>query len=237
MAGEKKNFGSILASAMSSVMYYVKTIPARIVTFLEELQASFYYFTNNWDTIRGKFSLAIKRARFTNKAQLAFLEDFYTLINDGIPANRAIEMLVQATRGLSRDVALAIAQKISEGQPLAEGMRDWFNVSIVEIVRVGEEGGALAQTVKSAINSMSQSGSAMSALIGAVSYPLMVIVMACAIILYLNGSVFVQFAAIKPIDQWPQAGRDLIMVADLIKHWWWIFIACVISFVDRKSVV
>src|SRR5689334_6312699 len=86
-----------------------------------------------------------KQFQFGNKAQLAFLEDFYTLVNDGIPANRAIEMMVQVAGGIQRDVALAIAQKISEGQPLAEGMKEWFSPNVVEIVRVGEEGGALVE--------------------------------------------------------------------------------------------
>ena len=87
----------------------------------------------------------IQQYRFSNKAQLAFLEDLYVLVNDGIPANRAVEMLGEVTTGLSREVALSIAQKISEGQPLAEGMRDWFATNVVEIIRVGEEGGALTE--------------------------------------------------------------------------------------------
>lgn len=169
-----------------------------------------------------------KRLQFGNKSQLAFLEDFYLLVNDGIPANRAIEMMGQSTRGLSRDVALSIARKISEGQPLADGMRDWFAMNIVEIIRVGEEGGALNETLKSAINTMSQRSGNLSALIGAVTYPLMVISMACGIIIYLDSSVFVQFKAIKPIEQWPDAGKQLINIATLIRHWWWLVIGAVV---------
>ncbi len=141
---------------------------------------------------------------------MAFLEDFYTLVNDGIPANRAVEMMAQATTGLTRDVALSIAQKISEGQLLADGMRDWFAINVVEIVRVGEEGGALTETLKSAIKTLGQQSGAIGAVFSAVTYPLIVIVMACAIIVYLNNGVFVQFRELKPIDTWPQAGRDFV---------------------------
>lgn len=171
----------------------------------------------------------IKRFRFGTKAQLAFLEDFYVLVNDGIPANRAIEMMAQVTTGLSRDVALSISQKISEGQALAEGMKDWFAINVVEIIRVGEEGGALNETIRSAINTMSQRGSSMSAFISAVAYPLMVIAMSCAVIIYLDNSVFVQFRAIKPIEEWPPAGQQLVAAADIIEHWWWLTIVIVIG--------
>ncbi|MDX1901254.1 MAG: type II secretion system F family protein [Gammaproteobacteria bacterium] len=172
-----------------------------------------------------------KHLRFGAKAQLAFLEDFYLLVNDGIPANHAIEMVADATTGITRDVALSIAQKISEGQPLAEGMRDWFNTNIVEIIRVGEQGGALVETLKSAINTLGRSSGAMGAFLGAILYPTMVITIACVIILYLDGSVFLQFAAIKKQELWPQAGRDLVATAAFIRHWWWMCILGVIGFV------
>lgn len=180
------------------------------------------------------FSELFKRFRhfqFGNKQQLAFLEDFYLLVNDGIPANRAIEMMAQVTIGLTHDVANAIAQKISEGRPLADGMRDWFAINVVEIIRVGEEGGALAETLRSAINTLGQQGSSMSALLGAISYPLMVIIMGAGVIVYLNNSVFTQFRLIKPIEQWPDAGRQLVDIANFIQSWWWLVVLFVIAII------
>lgn len=176
----------------------------------------------------GRIAQWIRRFQFGTKSQLAFLEDFYMLVNDGIPANRAIEMMAQATTGVTRQVALSISQKISEGQQLADGMRDWFSINVIEIIRVGEESGALNETLKSAINTLGQRSGAIGAFIGAIAYPSLVITIACAIIVYLNDSVFVQFRAIKPIEQWPQAGRDLINTAILIKTWWWAFLLSIV---------
>lgn len=175
-----------------------------------------------------KVTIFFKHFQFGNKAQLAFLEDLYTLINDGIPANRAIEMMSQVASGLTREVALSIGQKIAQGQPLADGMREWFSLNVVEIIRVGEAGGALAQTMKSAINMLSQRGVAIGSFVSALAYPLLVIVMASAVIVYLNNSVFVQFEMIKPIDQWPTAGQRLVSIAHLIEKWWWTVIVAVI---------
>lgn len=183
-----------------------------------------------------RMALGFKRWRFGTKAQLAFLEDLYLLINDGIPANRAVEMMGQVTEGLTREVALSLSQKIAQGQPLAEGMKDWFNLNVIEIIRVGEAGGALAQTMKSAINMLSQRGVALGAFVGAVAYPLLVIVIACGVIIYLNNSVFVQFGMIKPMDQWPESGRRLVALAHLIQSWWWVLIVTivVIFFIFRR---
>ena len=179
---------------------------------------------NALEIYREKAFRLVKHIQFGTKAQLAFLEDFYTLINDGIPANKAIEMMISATSGITCEVAIAIAEKISEGKGLADGMKDWFNINIVEIVRVGEQGGALVATIKSAINTLGQSSGAMSAFIGAIAYPCVVILMASAVILYLDSSVFVQFRAIKPVERWPDAGRTLIAIASMIRRYWWLYI-------------
>jgi type II secretory pathway component PulF len=176
-------------------------------------------------------SLKIKRMQFGAKAQLAFIEDLYTLVSDGIPANRAIEMMTQVSTGITREAALAIAQKIAEGQQLAEGMRGWFSPNIVEIVRVGEEGGALTETLRSAIATLAQKSGAIGAFLQAVTYPFLVIIMACAIIIYVNAEVFKQFKTIKPVERWPEAGRDLITIAQFIQSFWWLAILVIIALV------
>jgi type II secretory pathway component PulF len=201
-------------------------------SFVEKIQDIIANPAGSFDGI----GRALKRMQFGSKAQLAFLEDLHTLVADGIPPNRAIEMMTRVTTGISRDVAYSLTQKISEGQPLADGMREWFAINIVEIIRVGEEGGALAQTMKSAINSLGQSSSTLGALMAAIIYPLMVIIMACAIMIYLNTTVFMQFKAIKPMSQWPQAGRTLVNTANFIQSWWWLAILAliVLIFIMRK---
>lgn len=177
-----------------------------------------------------KITLFFKHIQFGNKKQLAFLEDLAVLINDGIPANRAIEMMGQVSVGVSRDVALSLSQKIAEGQPLADGMQEWFSTNVVEIVRVGESGGALGQTIKSAINMLSQQGIAIGAFVSAVLYPLVVITVACILIVYLNSenSVFAQFKGMKPVSEWPAAGQQLVELSDLITYYWWVVVVSVI---------
>lgn len=175
-----------------------------------------------------KITHFFRRWRFGTKQQLSFLEDLYLLINDGIPANRAVEMMAQVSTGITKEVAQYMTAKIAEGQPLAEGMSEWFNTNVVEVVRVGESGGALGQTMKSAINMLSQQGVAIGAFVGALAYPLVVLIIACAVILYLDSSVFAQFQLIKPMDQWPEAGKRLVAVAGLIKNFWWTVIVAVL---------
>ncbi len=176
-----------------------------------------------------KAVLAFKHFQFGGKKQLEFLEDLYTLINDGIPANRAVEMMGMVSVGINKEVAQALAEKIGEGQPLADGMAEWFSINVVEIIRVGETGGALAQTMKSAINTLTQQGSTMGAVYGALGYPLFVIAMACGVILYMKNQVLTNFEAIKPIASWPPEGQRLVAFAYYISNWWWAFIIGIVA--------
>lgn len=171
--------------------------------------------------------ITIKRFRFGRKMQLIFLEDLSLLVKDGIPVNQAIEMIILSSTGLTRAVAISLGQSIAEGQPLAEGMRLWFAASVVEIIRVGEAGGALAETMQSAINMLSQKGVAMGAFITALSYPLVVILMGAAVVVYMNNGVLPQFAMIKPESQWPEAGQRLVNLGVFIQQWWWAVILAV----------
>lgn len=186
---------------------------------------SFDTLQKTGDRIRRVF----KRLEFTKKKQQSFLEDLYTLIHDGVPANRAVEMMSRSMTGINKEVATSLASKIAQGQPLADGMKEWFAPNVVEIVRVGEAGGALAQTIQSAVNMLAQQGAALGELIGAIAYPIFVITIACGLIIYLKGSVFEQFQQIKPMEEWPDAGQQLYHLAGFIKRWWWVVVSCIVA--------
>jgi type II secretory pathway component PulF len=138
-------------------------------------------------------------------------------------------MMSRSLTGINKEVATGLASKIAQGQPLAEGMKEWFAPNVVEIIRVGEAGGALEQTIQSAVNMLTQQGVAIGGLIAAIAYPLFVIVIACGLIIYLKGSVFEQFRMIKSMDLWPEAGQRLYFLAGIIKRWWWIIVIMVIA--------
>ena len=176
-----------------------------------------------------------KRLEFTTNKQQIFLEDLNVLIDDGIPLNRALETLSRLYTGILKEVAIDIATNLSKGLPLAEGMRPWFRINAVELVRVGEEGGVLHQTIKSAADALKEKQGSLSAVIAAILYPLVVLVTGCIVIVYLNHSVFNDFASIKPVNTWPSSGQDLIMLANIIQYWSWLLVIAIIGFIAAMA--
>jgi type II secretory pathway component PulF len=173
----------------------------------------------------------IEALQFSRRQQQAFLEDVSALIEDGVPANQAVQAVSEVTTGIEKKVAEIILQKIAEGKPIADGMQNWFPQPIIEIVRAGEEGGTLAENMGAAARALAQQTKGFGSLIAANIYPFTVIIMGLAVAVFIKHSVFVNFADIKPVSQWPMQGQILYNVATFVENWWWLIIILIIALI------
>lgn len=180
-------------------------------------------------TVTEKLQQRLKRYDFGARKQQRFLEDLSVLIDDGVPANRAIEMLSKIYKGSSKKAALAIVDGIASGKTLTESMVGWFDITTLELIRVGEAGGMLGQIIKNASEGLSRKAGSMAAVIGALLYPITVLIAGCFIMVYINNSIFVDFKAIKPVASWPAIGKELIFFANIIQDWYWLLILAIVG--------
>lgn len=169
-----------------------------------------------------------QRFQFNRKYQQAFLEDFAALIEDGVPANQAIDVIIGVSGGITQKVAEAISLSLAKGQSIADGMQDWFSHTVVEVIRVGESNGALPQTLRAAANSYTQYISALNSFLVSTLYPLSVVVMALGVMVFIKGSVLHSFAEIKPVAQWPGVSQTLYRTATIIEMGWWLILITVV---------
>lgn len=165
-----------------------------------------------------------RRAQFNRKPQQAFLQDLAALIEDGVPASQAIDVIIGVSGGISKTVAEAIAVSIAKGQSLADGMQPWFSHAVVEIIRTGESNGALPQTLRSAANMYTSYAGTLNAFLSSVLYPLSVIILALAITVFVKNSVLKSFLDIKPLNTWPDIGRNLYRVGSIVESGWWLIL-------------
>jgi len=168
--------------------------------------------------------------QFTRKQQQAFLEDMLSLIEDGVPATSAIETIREISFGVNKEVARAIETVIAQGKPLADGLEPWFARPIVEIIRAGEMGGTLTGSLRSAVASFASQTGVIRSLINSLLYPLIVVILAMAVLVFIKDSVLVNFLSIKPLSQWPSLGVTLFNFASDIQSWWWLWLlimACI----------
>lgn len=168
------------------------------------------------------------RLQFTRKYQQAFLEDLASLIEDGVPASQAIDVIISVSAGITKRVAESISLSITKGQSLADGMQAWFSHPVVEVIRVGESNGALPQTLRAAASSYTQYASTLNAFLTSVLYPLSVVVLALGITVFIKNSVLHSFLEIKPLATWPEVGRNLYKIGATVQSGWWLILLTVI---------
>ncbi len=170
------------------------------------------------------FQRQLRYMRFSRKQQQAFLEDLSILVADGVSVSRAIDTICQVSEGAMKQVASQITRNIAQGKQLADGMQGWFARPLVEIIRAGETSGMLVKALKSAAFSFSQQTNALGVFISSLVYPILVVVLAFVMVVFIKHSVLESFASIKPIAKWPDIGQTLYRLGYLIQHWWWLVI-------------
>jgi type II secretory pathway component PulF len=176
-------------------------------------------------------SLKLQQWQFSRAQQQAFLEDVSVLVEDGVPANQAVQTIADIATGSPKLVADNILQKIAEGKHIADGMLGWFAQPIVEIIRAGEEGGTLKENLSAAARALLQQSRGFTSLINSTLYPLTVVFMALGVSVFMKHSVLTSFEEIKPLALWPANGKFLYGVATFVQSWWWVIILCVVALV------
>lgn len=178
----------------------------------------------NWQLYKKK----LRRLEFSHRAQLAFLEDLSSLIEDGILPTQAIDTIGKVSKDVAGIVAKDISNTIARGQGLAEGMQPWFPRAVYEVVRAGEETGTLGPTLRSATESFKKRIGAIKEILNSLLYPVMVLILALVLTVFVKDSVLQSFVQIKPLTAWPGIGKNLYHFGYLLATWWWFYLALIL---------
>ena len=165
---------------------------------------------------------------------LALTRELATLLNAGMPLDRALEILI----GLAAAApAAALLQQIRDdvrgGKSLSQALdvrRDVFSRFYVNIVRAGEAGGALGVVLTRLADTMERNKELRESVKSALIYPSILIGVAVMSVLVLLVWVVPQFE-----QTFAQAGKALplattivIVVGTGLRHWWWALAAFVV---------
>lgn len=164
----------------------------------------------------------LKHLSFSSKQQQQFLEDLSELVFDGVPVRRAVDIIANTATDVSKEVAEDILTAFAQGKFLAEGLQDWVSSQVLEIIRAGEEGGTLSESLKAAAEALQRTNSTIATLLSSITYPIVVLCAGLAVTVFINHSIFSNFRAILPMNQWPEVGRNVAALANFVQHWWFV---------------
>lgn len=151
-----------------------------------------------------------------------------TMLGSGLPLLEAIETLIQSSQRGGRSSRLMLSnvrEQLRSGGSLAQAMRErpsWFDAAEVAIVDAGQHGGNLNQVLSSLADRHERAGELGQKLISALAYPFVVLLVGCAVAIFLSVKTLPQLSKILQDAGVPVPGLTTKVIwagGALVKYW------------------
>ncbi len=171
----------------------------------------------------------VLRFKRRNKAfpVIDFTRDLATLLNAGVALENSMVMLVDLAETESSHALLSrLVDKVRGGQSLSDALSaesSVFNRFYVNMIRAGEEGGALATVLMRLSEFLDQYDSLKRNVQTALIYPLILLVVTLLSLMILMVVVVPQFQVLFEDmgQELPFVTQIVISVGDVVSQWWW----------------
>ena len=174
---------------------------------------------------------SLGRHRSSRRSLVLLTQQLATLLQAGLSLDRALEITQSVMAATAdRDGVQLLLDKVRGGSSLADAMaaqEAMFPKFYLGMVRAGEAGATLDQTLRHLVDYLEKSRAAGEQIKSALIYPSIVLVTGF-------GSVGVLFAFVVPSfrplfadagPHLPAAATTMLAVADFFQNWWWALLA------------
>ncbi len=167
-------------------------------------------------------------ARFSQRHLLALTQQLATLVEAGLPLDRALAIVEELApharaRALVGDLLASVRGGASLSEALAKHHPRPFSRLYINMVRAGEKGGVLEVTLRRLAEFLEARAVFAEAVIGALTYPAVLLTVALGAIVFLLTFVVPRFATIfADLGQAvPLPTQILMAVSAVIQGYWW----------------
>ena len=180
---------------------------------------------------------------FAGARLVQFTQQLSTLLGAGQPLDRALTILLELPEDeAARRTIADIRDAVRGGSALStalERQHGTFGRLYVNMVRAGEAGGSLHETLQRLGDYLERSRALRGRVINALIYPIILMVMVGFSLLFLLGYVVPQFAAMyESLDaELPWFTQAILGIGILVRDWWFVLIAIpalLLWWFDRK---
>lgn len=173
--------------------------------------------------------------RISTKDRIIFTRQLATLINAGLPLTQSLRTVAEQTQ--SKPLALITQQVINSvegGNTLADSLAKHpkvFNEVFVALVAAGETSGTLDQALERIANQQEKDADMISKVRGALIYPIIVLVVIGAVVVFLLTTVVPQIELLYNDfnKELPFLTALMIGMANIIINYWWLLLISAIG--------
>lgn len=164
-----------------------------------------------------------------------YLRQFSTLLKAGVSVVDSTKILAEQTESKALKKALMdVEQELREGKPLSDSAakhRKIFSPMFINMVRAGEAGGNMDETLERLAIHFEKQHSTKSKIKSALAYPIVVGILAIGVVIFMLVSVVPTF-----VDMFADFGGELPAITQFVlnasdfmqKYWWLVMIVVVI---------
>lgn len=189
------------------------------------------------------FGGLLKRSTLREAQVVQFTQQLSTLLNAGQPLDRALQILLDLPESeKARRMLERVRDQVRGGTPLSDALESEhgnFSRLYVNMVRAGEAGGSLGETLQRLGDYLERSRLLKGSVINALVYPAFLIAMVLVSLFVLLVVVVPQFQAMfaDMNVEMPLITRVVVGVGATLKGYWWLLIGLGIvaaSYVRRR---
>jgi general secretion pathway protein F len=166
-----------------------------------------------------------------------------TLLGSGIPLTESLSALVEQAEHKRMETMLRqIRESIQQGTSMADALAQhpgWFTEMYINMVSAGQAAGNLDIVLSRLADYMQAQRAMRRKIVGALTYPAMMIVIGMIVVTILMAKVVPEITAmlIEQGKALPPATRVLISVSNVVQNWWWAIIGGfgLLSFIVERT--
>jgi type IV pilus assembly protein PilC len=171
--------------------------------------------------------------RITTKDKVVFTRQLATLIGAGLPLSQSLHTVLEQTSNKQLQSVIAeIAADVEGGKSLSLAFGKHptvFDGVFISLVSAGELSGTLDESLQRVANQQEKDADTMSKIKGALTYPIIVLVVIFGVLAFMLFTVVpqVQKLYIDLHKQLPFITQVMVNAAYVMVHFWWIVIIIV----------
>ncbi len=178
-----------------------------------------------------KKSYEIKLPAFATRRRrdvLFFTQELSTLLNAGVPLDRALAITAELTeRAAFRAIVLDVLRVLKGGKSLADSLAthsEYFSDLFTNMVRAGEASGALAVVFERLSEFERSRDDLRNYIVSSMIYPTLLCLVGLASVVILLTFVVPRFASLFEDShmEMPLPTRMMLEVSDVVRTWWWV---------------
>jgi len=177
--------------------------------------------------------LARLTGRITTKDKVVFTRQLATLIGAGLPLSQSLHTVLEQTQNKQLQSVIAeISAAVEGGKSLSESFAKHprvFNEVFISLISAGELSGTLDESLARVANQQEKDAAIVSKIRGALTYPIIVLVVIIGVLLFMLFTVVPQVEKLySDLDKaLPPLTQVMVSSASFLASFWWIVVIVV----------